>query len=85
MVVCQQLHFTGANEALGFSQFGAGTGPIWLDNVLCSGDELELSECTHNNNNSFGSNCSHNQNAGVRCVGKYKFSNDLYILVIPLL
>ena len=74
MVVCQQLHFTGANEALSLAQFGAGTGPIWLDNVLCSGDELELSECPHNNDNSFGSNsCTHNNDAGVRCSGKCQF------------
>ena len=72
MVVCRQLHFTGANEALGLAPFGAGTGPIWLDDVLCNGSEHELSQCLHNNNNSFGSqNCDHNHDAAVRCTGKY--------------
>ena len=70
MVVCRQLHFTGANEALGSAPFGAGSGPIWLDSVMCDGDELELSECPYNDDNNFGSNCSQNQNAGVRCAGK---------------
>ena len=70
-VVCRQLHFTGANEALGSAPFGAGTGPIWLDDVLCTGSERELSECPHNTNNSFGNhNCNHQQDAGVRCTGK---------------
>ena len=73
-VVCRQLHFTGANEALGLAPFGAGTGPIWLSNVLCTGNEQELSECPHNTNNSFGSqNCNHSHDAGVRCAGNCRF------------
>ena len=71
-VVCRQLHFTGVNQALDGAMFGSGTGPIWLDNVMCNGSEQALSECPHNTDNSFGSdNCNHNQFAGVRCTGKY--------------
>ena len=73
MVVCRQLHFTGANEALGFAPFGAGTGPVWLDSVLCTGSEQALYECPHNNDSSFGSNCTHSRDAGVRCYGKCKY------------
>lgn len=68
-VVCRQLHFTGANEALRLAAFGAGTGPIWLDNLLCTGSEQALNECPHNG---FGTHdCSHNEDAGVRCRGTY--------------
>ena len=81
MVVCRQLHFTGANEALGSAPFGAGTGPVWLDSVLCTGSEQALSECPHNNDNSFGSNsCTHDRDAGVRCAGKYKLPSGLNVL-----
>ena len=67
-VVCRQLHFTGANEALRLAPFGAGTGPIWLDNVLCTGSEQALNECPHNG---FGTHdCSHSEDAGVRCRGE---------------
>ena len=75
-VVCRQLHFTGANAALRLAPFGAGTGPIWLDNVLCTSSEQGLNECPHNG---FGSHdCSHNEDAGVRCIGTYLHSDQSY-------
>ena len=54
--------------ALAFSsaQFGAGAGPIFLDNVACSGSENNLLDCPHS---SFIS-CYSNGNAGVRCQGR---------------
>ena len=45
--------------------FGRGQGQIWLDNIECDGDELNLEECTHAG---WGSHdCGHNEDAGVRC------------------
>nr|XP_009488654.1 PREDICTED: LOW QUALITY PROTEIN: deleted in malignant brain tumors 1 protein-like [Pelecanus crispus] len=44
-VVCRQL---GSGEALSVptsAQFGWGAGPIWLDDVGCTGQETEFSEC----------------------------------------
>ena len=55
-VVCRQLGFTRALSASGSSRFGAGSGPIWLDNVACSGSERSIIYCQHNG---WGShNCS---------------------------
>lgn len=74
-VVCRQLHFTGANAALRVAPFGAGTGPIWLDNLLCTGTEQGLNECPHNG---FGTHdCSHSEDAGVRCTGTWFFLSSL--------
>ena len=62
-VVCQQLGYPSAEEAV--SLFGGGSGPIWLDEVSCIGTEVELTQCDHNG---FGiEDCSHFEDAGVRC------------------
>ena len=51
--------------ALSFARFGEGSGPIWLDNVFCTGFESELLECPHNGIGNH--NCAHYEDASVRC------------------
>ena len=55
------------------AHFGAGAGPIHLDNVDCSGSEDSLLECSHS---SFVTCSSHNEDAGVRCQG---ISKDILV------
>ena len=42
-----------------------GTGPIWLDDVNCTGSECSLSECSHKS--WLVHNCYHEEDAGVFC------------------
>ncbi|KAM3622895.1 uncharacterized protein V6R79_004376 [Siganus canaliculatus] len=64
-VVCRQLGCGRVQSAPTLARYGQGTGPIWLDDVACTGDELKLSECSHRG---FGNhNCAHSEDAGIIC------------------
>ena len=57
-------------DAVAFSSahFGAGTGPIHLDSVDCSGDENYLIDCPRSSTVTCYN--GHSEDAGVRCPGK---------------
>ncbi|KAG5831561.1 hypothetical protein ANANG_G00305000 [Anguilla anguilla] len=64
-VVCRQLGLGGIPKAWSWAHFGPGSGPILLDGVQCSGNELSLEECSHDG---WGRhNCDHMEDAGVSC------------------
>ena len=53
--------------ALTLDEVPDGTGQIWLDNVQCVGTETRLIDCPAN---TLGTHdCTHTQDAGVRCAG----------------
>lgn len=45
--------------------FGSATGPIFVDNVRCIGNETRLTDCYHNGVGTH--NCDHNDDVGVIC------------------
>ena len=66
-VVCRQLGYNLTDDAVAYryAYFGQGTGPIWLDNVQCTGSETHLVNCT---NHGIGiGNCAHEEDASVLC------------------
>ncbi|KAM9703287.1 scavenger receptor cysteine-rich domain-containing protein DMBT1-like isoform 1-T2 [Menidia menidia] len=66
-VVCKQIGCGHAVAAPTNAHFGRGSGPIWLDNVECEGQEAALTHCRHAG---FGeNNCGHGEDASVICLG----------------
>ena len=67
-VVCRQFDHFEATSAPGHAAFGQGSGPIWYDDVECSGSETYLTQCSHT---ALGvHNCSHDDDASVVCASK---------------
>uniref|UniRef100_A0A8C1PA66 SRCR domain-containing protein n=1 Tax=Cyprinus carpio TaxID=7962 RepID=A0A8C1PA66_CYPCA len=67
-VVCRELDCGEPVDALSNAHFGAGSGPVWMTFVLCTGSESTLKNC-----GSFGwgkNNCGHSKDAGVICSDK---------------
>ena len=59
-----------------------GKGPIWLDDVVCSGYERELGGCRHKG---WGNHrCSHKQDVGICCSGEKGDVDPVYAKPAPV-
>ncbi|CAL8269263.1 deleted in malignant brain tumors 1 protein-like isoform X2 [Gadus morhua] len=67
-VVCRQLGCGRGLSAEARARFGPGQGPIFLDDINCSGNESNLTQCGHSGLGSH--NCDHHEDAGVVCEGE---------------
>ncbi|NWI08856.1 LOXL4 oxidase, partial [Crypturellus soui] len=64
-VVCRQLGYGTAKQALVGARMGQGLGPIHMSEVRCSGHERSLGECRFRDAEQSG--CRHEHDAAVRC------------------
>lgn len=63
-VVCRQLGLNGTGEVRK-NKYRSGTGQIWLDQVVCNGNETSIDDCLHWH---WGEhNCGHGEDVGVSC------------------
>ena len=63
---CYLVYIDG--RAYSNAHFGAGSGPIFLDDVQCSSSSKHLLECP--SRPILSHNCRHSADAGVGCEGK---------------
>ena len=62
------LYFRNDTDTWCCARFGQGTGPILLDDVVCSGTEYDIGHCGHGG---WGMhNCGHNEDVSIRCSPK---------------
>ena len=66
-VVCRELGYPGAARYHGGAHFGRGSGPIWLDDLACTGTETSLHYCYHRGVGNH--DCGHYEDVGVICQG----------------
>ena len=59
--------------------FGEGSGQIILDDVECTGNEISLSQCRHND--FYCHNCTHFKDIGVQCFAGIQCLKLVYICV----
>ena len=65
-VVCRQLGALHASQAFSGAYHGQGSGPIWMDDVACSGSESHIYDCGHRG---WGNHdCTHSRDASVQCI-----------------
>jgi hypothetical protein len=63
-VVCRQLGLPYGDVVL-TREFGEGSGQIWLDGVICAGDESSVGDCQHK---PWGvHHCHRTEDFGVKC------------------
>ena len=81
--MCHQLGYPYAVAAPSHARYGEGTGPIWLDNVHCVGNESDIFTCVHSDIGNH--NCMHSEDASVECLSTYvNYEMVLYMYVHDL-
>ncbi|XP_039420091.1 LOW QUALITY PROTEIN: lysyl oxidase homolog 2-like [Corvus cornix cornix] len=74
-VVCRELGFGSAKEAITGARLGQGWGPIHLNEIDCTGFEKSVTDCKFNTESQ---GCNHEEDAAVRCnVPAMGFQNQL--------
>ena len=90
IVACRQLGYQPAGAVpLYNAAFGAGTGQIWIDDILCNSRESRLIDCPNGGIGTIDFCNGHNDDAGLRCLeGAWLLSDYIlgsYEVYIPIL
>uniref|UniRef100_A0A9J8DAL7 Si:dkey-21h14.10 n=1 Tax=Cyprinus carpio carpio TaxID=630221 RepID=A0A9J8DAL7_CYPCA len=66
-VVCRELGCDETSNTMRAAHFGPGSGKIWMDDVICSGSESSIFDCSKTKMGDH--NCGHSEDVGVICSG----------------
>ncbi|XP_075705014.1 lysyl oxidase homolog 3 isoform X3 [Rhinoderma darwinii] len=64
-VLCRELGYGSAKEALTGARMGQGMGPIHMNEVRCTGNEKSLLDCQYKNITQ--EDCKHSEDAAIKC------------------
>nr|XP_055045541.1 soluble scavenger receptor cysteine-rich domain-containing protein SSC5D-like [Misgurnus anguillicaudatus] len=74
-LVCKELGCGDIIDEKSYGYFGEGSGPIWMDEIDCVGNESSLVDCGFAG---WGiTNCEHDEDAGVICQGLVRLVNGM--------
>ncbi|XP_041370239.1 lysyl oxidase homolog 2A-like [Gigantopelta aegis] len=77
-VVCKQLGYPGAEEAVHGSKFGRGRRRMWMSALQCTGNEDQIQDCTYVGKSQIHRKCRRpRRSAGVICQKKLATSNSV--------
>ena len=66
MIACFRGGYVLSNK-----NYTGGNGPMWLDDVICSGSEETILDCTHSPIESH--DCTHTEDVAIQCMpGMYE-------------
>ena len=68
-MICHQLGYPYAVAAPLSAHYGEGSGPIWLDNIHCLGNESDIFTCAYSGVGNH--DCTHNEDASVECLSMF--------------
>jgi len=72
-IVCYMLGFGYVGHVIG-NRYGAGSGPIWLDDIQCSGTEANVFSCP---NRGWGNHiCAHDEDVSLSCYNEVRLIGD---------
>ena len=56
-----------------YSRYGEGSGPVWLNHVICQGSEVTILDCLHDD---WGVNdCNHMSDVSISCGIAFTYFN----------
>ncbi len=64
------VEIVGAMALTGAASFGPGSGPVFIETLSCTGNELSVLECREVSMRR--QLCTHARDVSVRCIGKTK-------------